>query len=289
MPPTAAILNTVTARPTTRPRTTSTEQRRRHDRRPLPRRRGRQGSRREPDQCRRRRLVHDHRDERRDRHRRGRDPLRSASWQRLERGRHGWRRLLDQRQQPPDLRLRRHPGRSRTFTVSRETTFDDCGALPNLVTVSATNELKDFLDNNTDDATIVVNCPELGIVKTADHEEASSPAKRSGSRSPSRTTARARPSTSTSTTRSRPASAGRSSRRSGIRTPRRSTTSSSGQRVDLRRQPPGRRHRQRARRVRHRRRGLRARPESASLSQTVGEATVRSTTTRPPRPSVARS
>jgi uncharacterized repeat protein (TIGR01451 family)/fimbrial isopeptide formation D2 family protein len=60
---------------------------------------------------------------------------------------------------------------SRTFTVSRETTFDDCGELPNLVTVSASNELEDFLDNNTDDAAIEVLCPELGIVKTADHEE----------------------------------------------------------------------------------------------------------------------
>jgi uncharacterized repeat protein (TIGR01451 family)/fimbrial isopeptide formation D2 family protein len=62
-------------------------------------------------------------------------------------------------------------GESRTFTVSRETTFDDCGDLPNAVTVSATNELDDFLDNNTDDATIEVLCPELGIVKTADHTE----------------------------------------------------------------------------------------------------------------------
>jgi uncharacterized repeat protein (TIGR01451 family)/fimbrial isopeptide formation D2 family protein len=63
-------------------------------------------------------------------------------------------------------------GESRTFSVSRETTFDDCGELPNAVTVSASNELEDFLDNNSDDATIVVNCPDLGIVKTADHETA---------------------------------------------------------------------------------------------------------------------
>ena len=63
-------------------------------------------------------------------------------------------------------------GESRTFTVSRETTFDDCGDLPNSVTVSASNELEDFLENNTDDATVEVLCPELGIVKTADHAEA---------------------------------------------------------------------------------------------------------------------
>jgi fimbrial isopeptide formation D2 family protein/uncharacterized repeat protein (TIGR01451 family) len=61
-------------------------------------------------------------------------------------------------------------GASRTFSVSRETTADDCGELPNAVTVSATNELEDFLDNNSDNATIVVNCPDLLITKTADHQ-----------------------------------------------------------------------------------------------------------------------
>jgi uncharacterized repeat protein (TIGR01451 family)/fimbrial isopeptide formation D2 family protein len=63
-------------------------------------------------------------------------------------------------------------GASRTFSVSRETTADDCGELPNAVTVSASNELEDFLDNNSDNATIVVNCPDLLITKTADHQAA---------------------------------------------------------------------------------------------------------------------
>jgi len=62
-------------------------------------------------------------------------------------------------------------GASRTITVSRPTTFADCGELPNLVTVAATNELEDFLGNNSDNATIVVNCPDLGIVKTPDHAD----------------------------------------------------------------------------------------------------------------------
>ena len=107
---------------------------------------------------------------------------------------------------------------SRTFTVSRETTFEDCGELPNLVTVSATNELEDFLENNTDDATIVVNCPDLGIVKTADHEEAVLAGNEIGFTITVANNGAGTAFDVTSTTRSRPASTGRSSRRTRIRT-----------------------------------------------------------------------
>jgi uncharacterized repeat protein (TIGR01451 family)/fimbrial isopeptide formation D2 family protein len=52
--------------------------------------------------------------------------------------------------------------------VSGVTDAADCGNLPNTVTVSAVNEPASAAGNNTDDATIVVNCPDVAVEKTAD-------------------------------------------------------------------------------------------------------------------------
>ena len=57
-------------------------------------------------------------------------------------------------------------GASRTVHVSGETTAADCGVLPNLASASATNEPGDVLANNSDDATITVDCPQIVITKS---------------------------------------------------------------------------------------------------------------------------
>ena len=56
-----------------------------------------------------------------------------------------------------------------TISVSGDTDLDDCGPLVNSVTVDASNEANDATGNNTDSATVVVDCPDLGIDKDADH------------------------------------------------------------------------------------------------------------------------
>jgi fimbrial isopeptide formation D2 family protein/uncharacterized repeat protein (TIGR01451 family) len=67
---------------------------------------------------------------------------------------------------PEDLQ----PNESRSVHVVRETTFDDCGLLDNTVTVSASNEPQDALGNNSASDELTVECPDLGITKTADHQ-----------------------------------------------------------------------------------------------------------------------
>ncbi len=65
------------------------------------------------------------------------------------------------------------PGDSVEITISGETSITaDCPDLVNEVTVGASNEHpEDVGDENSDEATIVVNCPNLGITKTALHED----------------------------------------------------------------------------------------------------------------------
>ncbi|TMK36025.1 MAG: DUF11 domain-containing protein [Actinobacteria bacterium] len=58
-------------------------------------------------------------------------------------------------------------GASKTIHVSGVTDVQDCGTLSNTATVAADNEGSDQTDN-TDTATITVNCPDLTITKTAD-------------------------------------------------------------------------------------------------------------------------
>jgi uncharacterized repeat protein (TIGR01451 family) len=60
---------------------------------------------------------------------------------------------------------------TRTITLSRGTVAADCGQIPNTVTVEATNEGADVLENDTSSASIVVDCPLIVITKTADAEE----------------------------------------------------------------------------------------------------------------------
>lgn len=62
------------------------------------------------------------------------------------------------------------PGESRSVTVSGTTSTADCGDLPNLATTAASNEPDEATGDNSDDATIVVRCPEIGIDKTADDD-----------------------------------------------------------------------------------------------------------------------
>ena len=59
-------------------------------------------------------------------------------------------------------------GASRTISLSRETTAEDCGELPNTATVSASNEAEADTDNNESSDTITVDCPLIVITKTAD-------------------------------------------------------------------------------------------------------------------------
>ncbi len=58
------------------------------------------------------------------------------------------------------------PGSSRTVTVSGETTAGSCGSLPNSATTSASNEPGSALGNNTDGATVLVDCPRIVITKS---------------------------------------------------------------------------------------------------------------------------
>lgn len=57
-------------------------------------------------------------------------------------------------------------GGSRTVTVSGTTDPADCGLLENTALVSSSNEAADADDNNEDDASITVQCPDLVIAKT---------------------------------------------------------------------------------------------------------------------------
>ena len=57
---------------------------------------------------------------------------------------------------------------SRTITLSRETTAQDCGSIPNTATVAASNEAEEDTDNNESSDTITVDCPLIVITKTAD-------------------------------------------------------------------------------------------------------------------------
>jgi len=59
-------------------------------------------------------------------------------------------------------------GASKTIHVSGVTDAQDCGTLSNTATVAADNEGSDQTDNS-DTATITVNCPDLTITKTADN------------------------------------------------------------------------------------------------------------------------
>ncbi len=60
-------------------------------------------------------------------------------------------------------------GGTRTITLTGETDIADCGSIPNLASASASNEDTDSDQfPNSDDATIVVDCPEVAITKTAD-------------------------------------------------------------------------------------------------------------------------
>jgi uncharacterized repeat protein (TIGR01451 family) len=59
-------------------------------------------------------------------------------------------------------------GASKTIHVSGVTDAQDCGTLSNTATVAADNEGSDQTDNS-DTATITVNCPNLTITKTADN------------------------------------------------------------------------------------------------------------------------
>ena len=54
----------------------------------------------------------------------------------------------------------------RQITVSKTATTDDCGTIPNDVTVAAANEAAADTDDNTDDATIDVRCPGVDLHKT---------------------------------------------------------------------------------------------------------------------------
>jgi hypothetical protein len=68
---------------------------------------------------------------------------------------------------PEDLEA----GGGRSVTVSAQTTQADCDLLENLAEASASNEDDGDLANNSDEASILVECPGLNIVKTADDDE----------------------------------------------------------------------------------------------------------------------
>ena len=57
-------------------------------------------------------------------------------------------------------------GGSRVITVTKTTEAGDCPSIHNEVTVGATNEAAANTRNNGDDADIVVNCPDLEVIKT---------------------------------------------------------------------------------------------------------------------------
>ena len=56
--------------------------------------------------------------------------------------------------------------------IGGDTDFEDCGTLTNTVEIGADNEPAGADGNNSAEADLDVLCPELGIVKTADHESA---------------------------------------------------------------------------------------------------------------------
>ncbi|MDE0805372.1 MAG: SpaA isopeptide-forming pilin-related protein, partial [Acidimicrobiales bacterium] len=60
------------------------------------------------------------------------------------------------------------PGESVQIIITGGTDPADCGTLPNTATVDASNEGPDGPDNNSDSATITVECPDLTIDKTPD-------------------------------------------------------------------------------------------------------------------------
>lgn len=62
-------------------------------------------------------------------------------------------------------------GETRTVVVASPTTSASCGVIDNSATVTATNEGQTEGENNTDGASITVNCTSLAIVKTADSEQ----------------------------------------------------------------------------------------------------------------------
>ncbi len=64
--------------------------------------------------------------------------------------------------------------------VAGETDFADCAGLDNTVTVHATNELAQDGANDTASASIEVDCPVVGISKTADHPDGVSAGDRIG-------------------------------------------------------------------------------------------------------------
>ncbi len=55
-----------------------------------------------------------------------------------------------------------------TLRVEADSAPADCGDLDNTAYASASNEASDALENNSDDHTIVVECPDLTATKTAD-------------------------------------------------------------------------------------------------------------------------
>jgi uncharacterized repeat protein (TIGR01451 family)/fimbrial isopeptide formation D2 family protein len=61
-------------------------------------------------------------------------------------------------------------GDSFTLRVEADTQFGDCGELYNLASASASNEADEDLANNSDDHTIVVECPDLTATKVADDD-----------------------------------------------------------------------------------------------------------------------
>ena len=60
------------------------------------------------------------------------------------------------------------PGASRVVTISGETDAQDCGVIPNTASALAGNESAADAEDNSDSASIVVDCPALVITKTAD-------------------------------------------------------------------------------------------------------------------------
>lgn len=60
------------------------------------------------------------------------------------------------------------PGESVQIIITGSTDAADCGTLPNTATVASTNEAPGGPDNNSDSATITVQCPDLTIDKTPD-------------------------------------------------------------------------------------------------------------------------
>ena len=58
---------------------------------------------------------------------------------------------------------------TKTITLTRTTTATDCGSIPNTVTVAASNENTDTDQfSNTSSDTIIVQCPDLSVVKSGD-------------------------------------------------------------------------------------------------------------------------